>query len=53
VHGETIDYDQPFTVGSSEMMRPGDGSRGAGAEEIVNCRCSVLFHTAERQVSPR
>jgi SPP1 gp7 family putative phage head morphogenesis protein len=53
VHGETIDYDQPFTVGDSQMMRPGDGSMGAGPEEIVNCRCSILFHTEPRQVSPR
>ena len=45
VSGTTVPFDQPFTVGGSLMMRPGDGSLGAGAEEIVNCRCSVLYHT--------
>lgn len=45
VHGTTVPYREPFNVGSSQMMRPGDDSLGAGAEEIINCRCSVLFHT--------
>jgi len=45
VHGVTIPFDQAFTVGGSLMMFPGDPSMGAGAEEIVNCRCSPLFKT--------
>lgn len=45
IHGVTIPYDQPFSVGASEMMRPGDQSLGAGAEEVCNCRCSILFNT--------
>lgn len=48
-HGQTVDYDQPFSVGDSQMMRPGDSSLGAGAEEIVNCRCAVLFNVKGRQ----
>jgi uncharacterized protein with gpF-like domain len=44
-HCRTVPYDHPFTVGESVMMRPGDASLGAGPEEIVNCRCSVLFNT--------
>lgn len=43
-HGRTVPYDQAFEVGDGRMMRPGDGSLGAGPEEIVNCRCSVLFN---------
>lgn len=31
-------------VGDSRMMRPGDSSLGAGPEEIINCRCSVLYN---------
>jgi len=43
-HGQTVDYDQPFTVGGAAMMRPGDDSMGAGPQEIINCRCAVLFN---------
>lgn len=30
---------QPFDVGGSLMMHPGDTSLGAGAEQVINCRC--------------
>jgi uncharacterized protein with gpF-like domain len=45
VHGTTVPYAEPFNVGGSPMMRPGDDSLGAGADEIINCRCTVLFNT--------
>lgn len=45
VNGTTLPYDEPFEVGDSQMMRPGDDSLGAGPEEIINCRCSLLFLT--------
>jgi SPP1 gp7 family putative phage head morphogenesis protein len=48
VGGTTVPFDQPFSVGGALMMRPGDGSLGAGAEEIVNCRCSILYHSEGR-----
>lgn len=46
VHGMTVLFSQPFEVGGSLMMRPGDDSLGAGAEERVNCRCSILYNVA-------
>src|SRR5262245_2211236 len=42
--GQTVAHDQAFTVGGALMLRPGDSSMGAGPEEIVNCRCAVLFN---------
>lgn len=44
-HGQRVAFDEPFQVGDTMMMRPGDDSLGAGAEEIVNCRCAILYHT--------
>lgn len=35
--------DEPFEVGAEMMMFPRDGSLGAGAEEIANCRCTVAY----------
>jgi Phage Mu protein F like protein len=52
VHGVTVDFDKPFDVGDAQMMRPGDQSLGAGAEEVVNCRCAVLYETAPYQPPP-
>ena len=45
VHGVVVAFDQPFYVGDSSLMFAGDTSMGAGAEEIVDCRCSTLFNT--------
>jgi hypothetical protein len=38
-----IPFDQNFIVGGDEMRQPGDGSQGAGADQICNCRCKVVF----------
>lgn len=35
--------DEPFEVGAEQMMFPRDGSLGAGAEEVANCRCSCEY----------
>lgn len=43
VHGVTIPVDEKFTVGDSEMERPGDPE--GSAEEVINCRCSILYTT--------
>ena len=44
ISGTAIPIGQPFEVGGSLMMYPRDESMGAGAEEIVNCRCSVTYY---------
>ena len=47
VSGVTVPFNEPFSVGGSQMMRPGDQSLGAGAEEVVNCRCALLYHRGD------
>lgn len=41
--GQEVPIMTPFTVGDYQMMHPCDDSLGAGAEEIVNCRCVVEY----------
>lgn len=40
-NGQTVDIDQPFSVGSDLLMQPGDSS--GSAEEVINCRCAVGY----------
>lgn len=44
VNGVTIPINEPFEVGDSLLQFPHDGSLGASDSEIVNCRCSVIYH---------
>ena len=39
--GQTIIHGESFSVGGYQMRFPGDTSMGAGADQIVNCRCVV------------
>lgn len=49
VDGETVRIDEPFFVGGYEMMFPRDEEYGgAGAEEIVGCRC-MLEYSSEKE----
>lgn len=42
--GQTVAMDEPFVSPSgARLMHPGDTSQGAPPEEIVNCRCSVVY----------
>lgn len=45
--GQTVDDDEAFDVGDSQLQWPGDISMGAPAEEVINCRCALLWDTAE------
>ena len=40
-----IAMDQPYTVSNQKLMFPGDTSRGATADNIVNCRCTEIYDT--------
>lgn len=44
--GQVRAFDSPFTVGGHQMRRPHDGSLGAPADEIVNCRCVSIKEPA-------
>lgn len=44
LNGATVGlFDSFETPGGARLRFPGDSSQGAGAEEIVNCRCSAMF----------
>ena len=43
VHGQTKKLGDNFKVNGYNMKRPLDGSQGAPASEIVNCRCVLLM----------
>lgn len=43
--GQVVDMRSPFTVGAALLMFPGDPS--GPIEEIVNCRCSLMFRLPE------
>lgn len=42
VNGMIMPIEEPFIVNGYEMMHPLDGSLGAPAGEIVNCRCDEI-----------
>lgn len=41
--GQIVPIDEPFRVGDDELMFPMDESRGADADQIINCRCSAVY----------
>lgn len=43
VDGQKQAMADPYTVSGEELMFPGDGSLGASAENLINCRCTELF----------
>jgi hypothetical protein len=43
INGKYIPIGQAFHVGDSWMLFPKDTSLGASANQIVNCRCAVIY----------
>lgn len=43
--GQTVAMDEDFRVGGEYLARPGDGSKGASARNLVNCRCAWIVNT--------
>jgi HK97 family phage portal protein len=43
--GQKKKLDEPFVVGGGKMMFPGDGTLGAPAKELVQCRCTQTYET--------
>lgn len=46
-HGQVVGIGEAFKVGDSKMRFPGDSTLGAGAEEIVNCRCRITAEVVD------
>jgi len=41
--GQTKELDEPYRVGGSSLMYPGDSS--GQAEEVIQCRCTEVYHS--------
>ena len=48
-HGQVKPLDEPFDVGGSQLMFPGDWSLGADANEIIQCRCAEVYSVVRAQ----
>jgi SPP1 gp7 family putative phage head morphogenesis protein len=46
--GQRVSLEEPFIVNGEELMFPGDDSRGASANNLINCRCTEVFFPAAR-----
>lgn len=51
--GQKVEADEPFVVGGSKLLFPGDSSMGAAAKEIVNCRCTTVFEIKPEVAKPK
>ena len=49
-NGQTVPHAQQFDVGGVQMQYPGDPN--GGPEEVVNCRCTMLFPADPGGASP-
>lgn len=42
--GQRKAFDEPYQIGADELMFPSDGSKGASAGNVINCRCVEAYH---------
>lgn len=42
-NGQVVLQNELFTVGGQKLKFPGDGSNGATASNLVNCRCAIAY----------
>ncbi len=40
---KNIPFKEPFVVGGSRLMFPGDASLGALGKEVISCRCTAIY----------
>jgi len=41
---QSVEWGEPFQVGGEQLQYPGDESMGASLENIINCRCTVVYY---------
>ena len=46
--GTEINKEEQFIIGGSRMDYPSDSKYGALAGEVINCRCTLIYH--ERRI---
>lgn len=44
-----VEQGKLFRIGTDNLEYPGDGSHGAGAHQIVNCRCVLMYETSRKR----
>lgn len=45
--GQTRNLDEPYSISGEAMLFPGDGSQGASAGNVINCRCVEAYARPE------
>ena len=46
--GTEINQEEQFIIGGSRMDYPSDSKYGALPKEVINCRCTLIYH--ERRI---
>jgi HK97 family phage portal protein len=49
-NGQEVGLDDPFVVGNSKLMFPGDNSLGAAADQLIRCRCTQYYVRVKNQL---